>query len=546
MASKNRIIREDSVDVVKPGGGTRKRSAMDQSKPSNDPSTRGLFWAAMARPWEKITTLLEGTDAMRAAGQTYLPKHPKEPADAYSERLECATLDNATSRTSVFLAYKPFSEPVTYEPGFPEDLKPLMDNIDGQGSDITAFAKDRFKTAIDLGYVHILVDAPSKEEGEVRTLADDIESGDQPYLVEIDPRDVIAARTVRRADREEYDHFRYYQSAVVWNGFEETIETLIRVLDLIPISDTEKRVRITEYVKTKDNATGKEIWGLVGEPKMTDQPRIMIHTFYTNRSGFLCSKPPLEELADLNITHWQSSSDQRANLTLSRFAMLAVSGVDTDEDGIKAPIVIGPNQVLSTDVAEAKYYYVEAGGAGLEAGAKDLIDLEGKMAQYGLKLLEKRPDRETAKSRELDEAGSLSPLQSMVRDYMDFFKGVLRDLMFMDSGKDTPLDQIEGIIIKTDFGVGAETADKQTVNSLILANVISQESGLEILKEFKVLPASFDISLNKKRLEQQIPLLQKYAQIAPPKAAASGEGPKEQPGENTDKKEPAAPGAPKK
>src|SRR5690606_4239555 len=127
-----------------------------------------------------------------------------------------------------------------------------------------------------------------------------------------------------------------------------------------------------------------------GSELISDQPRIMIHTFYVNRSGFLTSEPPMEDLADLNITHWQSSGDQRANLTVSRFAMLAASGVsDIDDEGGSGEIVIGPNQVLTTEDPESKYYYVEAAGGGLESGRKDLEDLENKMAEYGLKLLQK-------------------------------------------------------------------------------------------------------------------------------------------------------------
>jgi hypothetical protein len=67
---------------------------------------------AMLPVWEKIETLLDGTDAMRAAGQAYLPQHEEESDTAYNERLARATLLNMLQMTLDAWVGKPFSEPI--------------------------------------------------------------------------------------------------------------------------------------------------------------------------------------------------------------------------------------------------------------------------------------------------------------------------------------------------------------------------------------------------------------------------------------------------
>ena len=64
-----------------------------------DVSTPSAAYEAMQPRWARIATLMEGTAAMRAAGETYLPRHQYETDENYKERLSRATLKNYTLRT---------------------------------------------------------------------------------------------------------------------------------------------------------------------------------------------------------------------------------------------------------------------------------------------------------------------------------------------------------------------------------------------------------------------------------------------------------------
>ena len=116
-----------------------------------------------------------------------------------------------------------------------------------------------------------------------------------------------------------------------------------------------------------------------------DMPYIPLVTFYSQRSGLMLAKPPLLDLVNMNISHWQSQSDQTAVLTVARFPMLASSGM-MDED----EVVVGPNQWLATRDPAGRVYYVEHSGKAIASGRADLLDLEEKMAKYGAELMRVR------------------------------------------------------------------------------------------------------------------------------------------------------------
>src|SRR6185295_4553940 len=95
---------------------------------------------------------------------------------------------------------------------------------------------------------------------------------------------------------------------------------------------------------------------------------------YLNRTGFMTGEPPLEELADLNVAHWQSSSDQRNILTVARVPILFGTGIEGNEK-----LEIGASSMIRTSDPNAKLTYVEHTGAAIGAGERDLERLEFQM-----------------------------------------------------------------------------------------------------------------------------------------------------------------------
>ena len=95
---------------------------MSDEKDPQNPATTSTAYDIMASRWGVIMSLLGGTEAMRAAGETFLPKHQEETTLGYTQRIQSAVLLNMVEQTLDTLAGKPFTEPVKPDEDVPEAI----------------------------------------------------------------------------------------------------------------------------------------------------------------------------------------------------------------------------------------------------------------------------------------------------------------------------------------------------------------------------------------------------------------------------------------
>ncbi len=153
-------------------------------------------------------------------------------------------------------------------------------------------------------------------------------------------------------------------------------------------------------------------------------------TFYTGRTGFMTAKPPLIELAHLNVKHWQSQSDQDNILHVIRVPILVRIGIQTQYDNqgkvIPPEFKVGTGQL--TDLPkDGDLKYVEHTGQAVESGRTALQDLINEMRMAGAKLL--TPDKsstKTATQAEEEAAQELSPLARMAHHFGDCLAQLLQ------------------------------------------------------------------------------------------------------------------------
>lgn len=209
----------------------------------------------------------------------------------------------------------------------------------------------------------------------------------------------------------------------------------------------------------------------------------------------MTGKPPLLDLAHLNVTHWQSTSDQRHILTVARFPILACEGA-SEEDG--DTITIGPNKIL---YGQGKFHYIEHTGASIEAGRNDLKDLEEKMAGYGAEFLKQRPGTATATARALDSAEASSDLAQMVGVFQDAIAQCLditADWMRLTEGGGT-------IDLNKDFGLTEEdTAKLAAVEKARERRDISRKAYLNVLKLSGALPEDYDADADWADIQEEL------------------------------------------
>lgn len=457
-----------------------------------DPSVKSLAYQSMETKWAMITTLMGGTEAMRAAERTYLPQHAEESNGNYNERLDRNTLFNMFELTLDSLVGKPFVEPIKLNSDVPPEIadpeKGFWKNIDLQGANLTSFSREWLRDAIAKGFSAILIDMPvlNPEEKLLRTKEDDLKENRRPYWTLIRPENIIFAYAETVNGVEVLKHVRIAEVETTMVGFSEVQAQRIRVLE-------PGRWELWELQQQEDKKD--PIWVKIDEG-LSDLDYIPLVLFYANRSGFMTSKPPLEDLAHLNVRHWQSTSDQINILTVARFPMLAVSGAQMAQ-GQQESMAIGPRQLLATRDANGKFYYVEHTGKAIGAGETDLEKLEDKMASYGAEFLRRKIGGRTATERSLDSSEAISPLKDMA----------LRFMVALDTALKITADWIKKpsggtCLINTDFTEeDANSAAISALTEMRKRGDISRWTFLEEMKRLEVVAADLDTQEEMEQIE---------------------------------------------
>lgn len=434
---------------------------------------------------EKSRTLMGGTVAMRLAAKTYLPQFEGESDDHYKNRRDLSYLFNGFKKTIFDMSGRVFEKPVTLPDDTDQKFKDFAEDVDLEGRDLSTFAKTVFEAGLQSGIEYLLVDAPPKVEGE--TVAQATENNSRPYIVHIKPENVLGWKTKRIRNKHMMVQFRFKEKVEVdKDEFKsETVEQ-IRVLD---IPNDQTKVRSRAFQK---NIQGQ--WQQIGDEVYSDMEVITVVPFYANRVDYFKGEPPLEDLADLNIAHWQSQSDQRNILHFTRVPILFGKGITKD-----AKLKISAAQVTKASSPEADLKFVEHSGAAIGAGQKDLEHLEFQMETLGLQLVVAQNGPQTATGENRNEKKETSRLSGMA----DSLKDALEQC-FVWMAEYESMEFGSSVNVHKDFTASNVSA---VVLNLLITSVqngkISRKTFWAELVRRGVLLEDFDIDLEETLLDEE-------------------------------------------
>jgi len=344
----------------------------------NDPCAAYL---EMARHWDMVDDLMGGTLRMQEVArqsEKWLPRFAHEEPDQYRKRVEISVLYNAFADTVSQLTAKPFSEPLSLGGELPETLAALEANADRAGQSLHASARWSFEDACKYGLTHFQVDMPEiAEDGPRPTVKDQVAGTSRPSIIPRSAKDVIGWRSKTNADgAHELTQVRIREFVEVDDGpwGTKTIEQIL-VLNA-PASGGAPGT----WERYREGAERGKDW--IRHTHGTHRyPGVPLVTWYTKRTGFMTALPPLEDLACLNIRHWQSGSDQARILNFARAAaMVLLAGLNPEE--MKDDTIAFMRIVRSTsEVASATM--IEHSGKAVESGEKDLERIEQRMVTLG-------------------------------------------------------------------------------------------------------------------------------------------------------------------
>jgi len=421
----------------------------------NDPSTA---WVNQEPHWGLIEHLLGGTYKIRKGHRKFLPQEPRELDEAYDNRLQRSVLAPYYVRLERMLAGMLTRKPVRLD-DVTDQIREQLFDVDLQGNDLQTWLYNTSRICIRYGHVGVLVDAPK--------------SGDtgRPYWISYSPRDVLGFRAELADGQQKLTQLRLSEKIVVPDGLygEKQVEQ-VRVL-------TPGAFEIFQKDQKGDFRVVDE-----GTTSLSEIP---FSVAYSNRIGVLESFPPLADIAELNLQHYQVQSDLGNQLHISAVPMLALFGFPAAAEEISA----GPGEALALPEG-ASANYIEPAGNSYDAQFRRLDQIVSQINDLGLAaVMGAKLAAETAESKRIDRSQGDSTMMVLAQQMQDMIDNCLR--FHADYLQES---QAGSSLVNRDFmGARLEPQEIQALLQLYTAGTVTQETLLLQLEAGEVLGDDFDV-----------------------------------------------------
>jgi hypothetical protein len=346
---------------------------------ANSPFFMDWTITQMRSRWEIVRAVTNGTEYLHKNADTYLPREPREIAkdgyDPWEKRVNLSVLTPFVKRLIQNAAGMVLRRRIKLEGGDPWWEEFFRKNVDGDGTSLDQFALKRLEVALTYGMSSILVDAPR----QVAASAAEERSNLRPYFVPIDPWQYLGYRRDSDNPGAKLTQFRYQEQRKSDYGlYGEKYSLVARVIK-----------------------PGRHLIFRAGEQAaFVDEPfslgYIPLVNMYTEKEGFLCATPPMQDLAHLNIAHFRRLADLMHSLHVAAIGLLILEGYEENTAWS------GPNYAIRMDPGN-KAYWVQYDAGSLTAQAELLDRLENQISHLGVtKLLGQKFVAESADAKTID------------------------------------------------------------------------------------------------------------------------------------------------
>ena len=353
-------------------------------------------YSALAERWTVCREVIAGEDVVKSRGEKYLPMATHKCAEVQKARY------NAYKMRTPFTPFTYMAYQVQHAMVFrrtptitcSDDFKNsgLLDNVDGRGNSLYQFCSNSFDDLIKTGFGGMLLDMPVAEPG--MNVLDAEKKGIRPYLTYYPAENIInrifdnsmgisrLKLVVLREKVEEYrDEFvllnreRYRVLAINDEGFyEQRIWT--------PVYD--ERDNITDF-------TVETYPVFVKGKRINYIPFVLLPTD-------IAEKPPLYDLAMMNIHHYQVMADYYNGLHKVTMPTGYITGYTSRDDEEDDEIILGDDVFITEENSDARFGVLSYAGEGMEH-TKDGIDkIENLIAGIFMKSI--APDKKTSETAE--------------------------------------------------------------------------------------------------------------------------------------------------
>lgn len=382
-------------------------------------------YIARKEQWEKMRDTTAGQEAIHAKTTKYLPKLSGQSDDEYKAYLKRTTFYGATPRTVEGLSGMVFRKPPQYK--VPAGLKPYLEDVTLDGLSLLGFAEEIVDDVITVARAGILVDHPVVAEGTTKAQAE--ASNIRPFLKHYTAENIFNWKVEGRNNAQVLTQVRLWEFVPVAgaNEFSDDQQKQIRVLDLDPAGNYRQRV----FIENKAAATPDQKWLQFGPdiyPTMNGAPLTFIPFWFVGAKNGKpkAEKPPLIDLANVNLSHYTSTADLEHGAHFTGLPTAVITGHTETDDEKGNEYRIGAATAWIFPSAETKVQYLEFQGQGLEALENRIAKKEEQMAFLGARMLSpEKKAAETAETANIHRMGEISVLASLAQSVSEAIEQAL-------------------------------------------------------------------------------------------------------------------------
>jgi hypothetical protein len=447
--------------------------------------------------WLRARDVLAGEDAVKVAGEKYLPRLDDQTPEEYAAYRARAAFFNASARTAdgyLGLVFRrpPFVKAPEGGTALAKAMEAFVNDADMLGTSLANYAKNVVKEIMAVGRAGTLIDWEGECENRVYASLYATENILNWRTERINGRNlltlVVLHETVPTVGKDGKDA----------DEFETTLTEQLRVLTLVPGGVPESgdrvfgcQVELWQRVEKKSQHE-KEEWKLIETrtPLRLGKPLPLIPFVFHGPSNFLpdVDKLPLADVIAVNLDHYRLDADYKHGMHFTALPTAWVSGFDKN-----CTLRIGSSTAWTTEAIGATAGFLEYTGQGLTTFERAMDRDERLMGILGARLLEtQKRVGETAEAIELRQSGENSILGGLAMSVGMSMRQVMRWAYWWNSTEvwpdDVTKDQVS-IELNTDFSTKGLSA--QEITAVVQAwqsGALSRDSMMELFRRGEVLP----------------------------------------------------------
>lgn len=370
--------------------------------------------------WQLMRDALAG----EVAKEKYVPKLSDQEAEEYKAYVGRAEFYNATARTQVALTGLLFAKPPKVE--LPEALKTIGENISLDDDTLEALAKNIADECLSVGRCGVLVDLPSVEKAEYSKLEAE-RLNLRAYATLYKAENIINWKTtkINGSNVTSLVVLAETYTEPTQDEFVDKIKTRYRVLDL---HEGYYRQRVFSETKAGNFEVVSEIYPSANGQKLEYLP----FTFFNvNDLKTSVEKPPLLDLAKVNISHFRSEVDLEHGTHFTALPTPYVTGYQGESS---EKLKIGSTAVWVINDPSAKVGFLEFSGAGLSTLENRIAVKEKRMSILGARLLlDEKKTAEATETLQMRKSGENAVLTNVASTISEGVASFLKDVAFFEN-----------------------------------------------------------------------------------------------------------------